>query len=313
MAHQRVNEAMDILRQIGMPKQQTNERSALTLLALLALTPDRAWADIEAPFMGITPMMEFMALHYEKNYAPNSRETVRRQTIHQFMQAGIAVQNPDDPQRPTNSGNTVYQVPARFIEILRQYGTDSWNIVLQEWLDDKPTLVDRYERARQMNMIPVTLPNGSSVELSPGGQNPLIKAIVEDFCPRYTPAGQVLYIGDTGDKFAVWETNTLAGLGVTVDEHGKMPDVVVLDTNHNWLVLVEAVTSHGPIDPKRREELAAVFGSATAGIVYVTAFFDRETFKNYLGTISWATEVWVAETPTHLIHFDGDRFLGPYE
>jgi adenine-specific DNA-methyltransferase len=312
IAQQRIIEAQDVLRQLGMPTAQTNERSALTLLALLNLTPDKQWADIEAPLRGITPIMDFMAAHYGKTYAPNTRETVRRQTMHQFVAAGMAVQNPDDPTRATNSAKNVYQVPAELIDVLRLYASDTWAQALTEWREKVPALKDRWARQREMAMVSVTLPNGHEVLLSPGGQNPLIKAIVDDFCPRYVPGGHVLYIGDTGDKFAVWEAGALSDLGVNVNEHGKMPDVVVYDIAHHWLVLIEAVTSHGPVDPKRHEELARLFAGSRAGLVYVTAFMDRKTLGEYLGAISWETEVWVAEAPTHMIHFDGERYLGPY-
>ena len=312
MAHQRVLDAQDVLRQLGLPKAQTNERSALTLLALLGLTPDRTWADIEATLIGITPMMDFMAEHYGRRYAPNTREDVRRQTVHQFLAAGILRQNPDNPQRPTNSGQTVYLVPAELIGTLRHYGTDRWDRVLAAWLKEAPPLRERWARERNMNLIPVTLPSGEAVTLTPGGQNPLIKAIVEEFCSRFVSDGQLLYMGDTADKFAVWERTALEDIGIVVDEHGKMPDLVVLDRASNWLVLIEAVTSHGPMDAKRREELASLFADSQAGLVYVTAFADRKTLSQYLEAISWETEVWVAETPTHMIHFDGERFLGPY-
>ena len=78
-------------------------------------------------------------------------------------------------------------------------------------------------------------------------------------------------------------------------------------------MLVEAVTSHGPVNPKRRLELSELFAESRAGIVYVTAFMNRRTMLKYLDEISWETEVWIAESPTHLIHFNGERFLGPYE
>ena len=91
-----------------------------------------------------------------------------------------------------------------------------------------------------------------------------------------------------------------------------MPDVVIYYTDKNWLILVEAVTSHGPVDGKRREELEQLFRGSTAGLVYVTAFPNRAVMKGYLPDISWETGVWVASAPTHLIHFDGVRFLGPY-
>jgi hypothetical protein len=164
-----------------------------------------------------------------------------------------------------------------------------------------------------MSRIPVTILDGQTVSLSAGGQNVLIAKIIEDFCPHFTPGGKLLYVGDADEKWAIFDRESFAELGVTVNAHGKMPDVVVYHVERNWLVLIEAVTSHGPVNPKRREELKTLFGGSNAGLVYVTAFLDRKTLLKYLSEISWETEVWVAEAATHMIHFNGERFLGPYE
>jgi hypothetical protein len=141
----------------------------------------------------------------------------------------------------------------------------------------------------------------------------LIAALIAEFCPLFTPAGNVLYVGDADEKFAIFDQGALGALGVRVEEHGKMPDVIVHHGERDWLVLIEAVTSHGPVDAKRHEELQALFADSTAGLVFVTAFLDRRTLAKYISEISWETEVWVADSPTHLIHFNGERFLGPYE
>ncbi|WP_390479814.1 BsuBI/PstI family type II restriction endonuclease [Frankia casuarinae] len=164
-----------------------------------------------------------------------------------------------------------------------------------------------------MNRIPVTLPHGEPFTLSPGGQNVLIKQMVEEFCPRFTPGGEVLYVGDADAKWAYFEADRLAALGVAVDEHGKMPDLVVYLPGRDWLVLMEAASSHGPVDAKRHRELASLFADATPGLVYVSCFPDRREMKKYLHQIAWETEVWCAEDSTHLIHFNGERFLGPYD
>jgi type II restriction enzyme len=141
----------------------------------------------------------------------------------------------------------------------------------------------------------------------------LVKKIIDDFCPLFTPAGRVIYVGDAETKWGYFDSNALRALGVEIEEHGKMPDVVVHYVEKKWLVLIEAVTSHGPVNPKRRHELKELFAGSKAGLVYVTAFLDRRTMMKYLDDISWETEVWIAESPTHLIHFNGERFLGPYE
>ncbi len=164
-----------------------------------------------------------------------------------------------------------------------------------------------------MRRIPVSLMNGQEIRLSPGGQNVLVKKIIDDFCPLFTPGGQVIYVGDTETKWAYFDFDALEALGVEIEEHGKMPDIVVHYVEKKWLVLIEAVTSHGPVNPKRRQELKELFKGSKVGLVYVTAFLDRRTMMKYLDDISWETEVWIAESPTHLIHFNGERFLGPYE
>ncbi len=312
MAHHKVLEARQLLKELGLPKPQTNERSALTLLATLDLTPDKDWSEADSPLIGITPMMEFMRDHYGKNYAPNSRETVRRQTVHQFVDAGVLLVNPDDPERPTNSGLTVYQVPTELVEVLRTYGTAAWVVARAAWLSVAPSLREQWQQERAMGMIPVALPGGVDILLSPGGQNPLIKALVEQFCARFISAGIVVYIGDAQDKFSHHDREILENLGLFLDDHGKMPDLIVLDEGRQWLFLIEAVTSHGPMDPKRKMDLTEMFSPSGLGLVFVTAFADKKSLSRFLPKLAWETEVWVAENPSHMIHFDGERFLGPY-
>lgn len=310
-ARRRIEEALSVLAALGFPQEQKNERSALTLLALLDLKPNTPWTEARNPLCGITPMMEYFSEHYGRKYAPNSRETVRRFTVHQFEQAGMVLQNPDKP-RPINSPDNVYQIEPAALALLRTFGTPAWEKKLASYKSKRGTLSEQYAAERSMQGIPVTIPGGKKFVLSPGGQNVLIKEIIEKFCPFFTPGGIVLYVGDAGDKFPVWEKKKLAELGVTVDEHGKMPDVVVFHNKKKWLVLIEAVTSHGPVNAKRHKELKELFRNSKVGLVFVTAFLDRHTMSKYLAEISWETEVWVAESPTHLIHFNGERFLGPY-
>ncbi|PIP19184.1 MAG: hypothetical protein COX41_04215 [Candidatus Omnitrophica bacterium CG23_combo_of_CG06-09_8_20_14_all_41_10] len=151
------------------------------------------------------------------------------------------------------------------------------------------------------------------MRLSSGGQNVLVKKIIDDFCQFFTPGGHIIYVGDTQIKWAYFDSAALESLGVVIEEHGKIPDVVVYYKEKGWLVLIEAVTSHGPVNPKRRQELKELFAGSKVGIVFVTAFLDRRTMMKYLNDISWETEVWIAESPTHMIHFNGERFLGPHE
>ncbi len=308
----RLADALKILISLGLPRAQQNDRSALCLLALLNLRPDRKWVDAENPRLGITPIMEWVRDHYQKTYAPNTRETVRRQTMHQFVDAGLALYNPDKPDRPVNSPAAVYQIEPAALALLRSFDTPAWHDNLTAYLAGRQTLAAQYAQERKQNMVPVLIAPGQQINLSPGEHSELIRAIIESFAPRFVPGGVLIYAGDTGEKWGYFDAVLLSQIGVDVEAHGKMPDVVLHYPEKNWLVLVESVTSHGPVDGKRHAELARLFAKSRAGLVYVTAFPNRVTMSRYLADIAWETEVWVADAPSHLIHFNGERFLGPY-
>jgi type II restriction enzyme len=312
-AADRVEDTRIILESLGFDAERSNERSALVLLSLLHLNPDDPWEYAQAPMLGTRAIMDWIRDEYGVTYAPNTRETVRRFTLHQFVDAGLVVENPDDPTRPVNSPKWCYQVRSEALTVIRAHGSESYDRLLEDYLQDAPGLVAQYASEREMARIPVMLSDGSPVTLSPGGQNALIKDMVDDFCAYYAPGGRVLYVGDADDKWAVFHEEELAALGVIVDKHGKMPDLVVYLPDKNWLLLLEAAASHGPVDGQRHSELSAMFSGSTAGLVYVSCFPSRTIMRKYLTLIAWETEVWCADDPTHLIHFNGDRFLGPYE
>ena len=232
--------------------------------------------------------------------------------MHQFVDAGIALYNPDKPDRPVNSPKAVYQIEDAVLELLRSFGTSAWHDNLTSYLADRETLAARYAMEREQNRVPVIIARGKQITLSPGEHSELIRDIIEEFAPRFVPGGVLIYAGDTGDKWGYFDAPLLSDLGVSVDSHGKMPDVVLFCPERNWLFLVESVTSHGPVDGKRHAELSQLFANSKAGLVYVTAFPNRSVMGRYLGEIAWETEVWVADAPSHLIHFNGARFLGPY-
>lgn len=309
----KIDQAQKILVDIGMPKDQQNERSALCLLALLNLKPASKWNEADPHLIGITPIMDFVKAHYKKEYAPNTRETFRRQSMHQFVQAGVALYNPDDPSRPVNSPKAVYQVSPDFLDLVREYGTDQWTLKLEAYLAANTPLAQKYAWEREQNLIPLQLDDDLVLKLSSGDHSLLIKRIIEEFAPRFIPDSKLIYVGDTGNKWGHFDEDLLAELGVKVDGHGKMPDVILYYPAKNWLILAESVTSHGPVDGKRHEELSSMFASSTAGLVFLTAFPNRDKAAKFIPYIAWETEVWVADSPSHLIHFNGDKFLGPHK
>ncbi len=308
----KLKSAMEILRSLGFAPKQSNEVAGYTLLACLDLKPGQSWSEAAAPLRGITPVIDFVATAYGLRYAPNTRETIRDEAVKYFVEAGLLLRNPDDPERPTNSGKTVYQVEAHALELIRTFDTLEWSGKLKVYLASRDRIRKGLERDRKLARIPVKLPSGKTVTISPGGQNPLIRTVIEEFCPRFVAGGTVIYIGDAEDKFLHLDAEYLQRLGVAIPAPAKMPDVVVHDTHRNWLLLIEAVTSAGPVDRKRRRELKDLFAGCKAGLVFVTAFANREAMRSFLTQLSWETEVWIADDPDHLIHFNGERFLGPY-
>lgn len=257
-------------------------------------------------------MMGWMREHFGKDYAANSRETIRRYSVHQLEQARIIDRNPDDPRRPTNSGDTVYQLTEQAVAILKSFGKSGFARNCEEFIRNHGSLAATYSRARKLHQVPVALPDGSEVQLSPGIHNELQRLVIEQFAPRFAPSSQVLYLGDTAEKRLVIDAVRLEALAIPEMNHDKLPDVVLYDAGRNWLFLVEAVTTHGPVSPKRHAELERTLRKCPAGRVYVTAFMDFTAFKRYAAEIVWESDVWIAEFPDHMIHFNGDRFLGPY-
>ncbi|WP_448073740.1 BsuBI/PstI family type II restriction endonuclease [Georgenia yuyongxinii] len=300
-----------MLRALGFDAERSNERSALVLLALLGLRPGEHWKNATNATHGVTPIMEHVRA-WGTSWAPNTRETVRRQTLHQFVDAGLVEYNHDRPDRPVNSPKANYRVSPAALSVIKQWGESTLEDALAAYLLALPGQVEAYRAAREMHRIPITLPDGSTVTLSPGGQNVLLADMVEEFCPRWTPGGRVLYLGDADSKLATFDEAQLSELGVTVDHHGKLPDLVVWMPDRNWLVLMEAASSHGPVDSKRHAELSAMFAEATPGLVFVSCFPSRAEMRKYLAALAWETEAWCADNPDHLIHFNGERFLGPY-
>lgn len=309
----RLDEAKKILEAFGFDQQRSNDRSGRTLLALAQLDEHGAWSDAQNPMLGLRAILDWVRERLDHEVAENTRETYRRQTLHQFRDAGFVIYNDDDPGRPTNSSKNNYRINPDALDVIRKYGTGEFDDALAAYLVEAPGLLDKYRATRNLTRIPVTLPGGKELTLGGGGQNVLIKQMIDDFCAYFIPGGEVLYIGDADEKLMHFDADKFASLGVTVDTHGQLPDLVVYQESKNWLFLMEAASTHGPVDAKRYGELKDLFAGSTAGLVYVSCFPDRRTMRKFLADLAWESEVWCAEDATHMIHFDGQRFLGPYD
>jgi adenine-specific DNA-methyltransferase len=210
----KVQEATSILETLGFPRAQINDRSAYTLLALINLRPNMAWTEASDPRVGITPIMDFVRDHYGRSYAPNSRETFRKETMHQFVGAGLAVQNPDKPDRPTNSPKWCYQIEPTALALLSSFGTEAWESNLEAYMSDRQSLAERYGAERDMQRQPLTVDQEIVAQLSPGPHSKLIIAIIEEFAPCFAPGSRVLYVGDTGNKTIIYDEDKFLELGL---------------------------------------------------------------------------------------------------
>jgi len=309
----KIKDSQRLLKVLGMPQEQQNEMSALTLLALAGLKPRDSWENASHLSCTITKgIVDFIALHYKKKYAPNTRETFRRHVLHQFVQGHIADYNPDNPSLPTNSPKAHYALTEEALKVIRTWNTPAYKQHCQAFHSKYGNLNERYKAPRSLKKIPLLLPNGKKVQLSPGKHNALQVSVLQEFGPRFAPAAELLYFGDTARKNLFCNNLFSEQLGIQLNDHDKLPDVILWDKKKEWLFLIEAVTSHGPMTPKRIIELKEVFRNTHAGLVFVSAFPDSKEFRKHVHSIAWDTEVWIADTPDHLIHFNGDRFLGPH-
>lgn len=309
----KITEAQEILKALGLPAAQQNEMSALVLLALCSIKEDTPWAKAKRASQRITKeIMAFVNDNYkaESPYAPNTCETFRRQVLHQFVQASVVNYNPDDPTLPVNSPKAHYSITPEALTVVQGYGKAEWNNKVEKFAQETTMLREKYAAERDLHRIPLII-EGNEYYLSPGAHNEVQSAVVEEFAPRFAPGGKLLYIGDAEDKDLYVNTAGLEALKLPITEHSKLPDIVISDEKRGWLFLIEVVTSHGPVSAKRVVELEEFTKDCPYGIVYVTAFPNAKEFKKHVDDIAWETEVWLSDTPDHMIHFNGDRFIGP--
>lgn len=302
----KIEEARQILEALGMPKQQQADLCCYSLLAMLGITPDTEWKDATNEWIRIHDILMFTKEYYEVAYAENSRETFRKQAMHHFRNAALT----EDNGKATNSPNYRYRITEETLNLIKSFGTSSWTNNLRSFTESHKTLIETYASKKKMTKMPVKI-NGNDFTFSAGSHNVLQKAIIEEFAPRFAPNSECLYVGDTIEKDLVKDVEKLKMLGFEITLHDKMPDVVLYREDKDWIYFIESVTSVGPMDPKRIKEITEMTANVKSGKIFVTAFLDFKTFKKFSETLAWETEVWIADMPEHMIHLNGDRFMGP--
>lgn len=311
-----IDEAIDILVSVGIPVNDKTERSlermAMAFLAVAGVTTK--WIEAQdTRFLKTRDIITFNNTHFEENISSGSYDDIRRKDLKLLVLAGLVLNSADKPNAATNDPTRGYNLEANFTNLVKTYGTEKWNETLQLYLEGKTSLKDQLARKRNIDKVPINLPNGTALELSAGQHNILQKRIIEEFLPRFGKGSQVLYVGDTANKMLHLEKEKLEKINFFELSHDELPDIIAYNAKKNWLYLIEAVHSSGSISETRLLELKRLTEKCTAEIIYVTAFLNRAEFRKWASEIAWETEVWIADNPDHLIHFNGDKFLGPYK
>ncbi len=319
----RVQEALQLLKGVGIPVDsrtpRQQHRMALALCAVAKMKPDTPWRDAVV-FGGEKPwtpksrdIIKFWNEHWGENISSGSYDDVRRKDLlHLTLSALVlaaAGKADADPNNPTRG----YAINPEAADVLRKFGTGAGKLAATAFVKKFGDLKTRLEKPRKKKGFPVKLPSGATVELEKEGpHNRLQKAIIEEFIPRFVVKPRLLYLGDTAAKVLHLDAEGLASVGLKEPAREMLPDVVVYDEERNWVFLIEAVHSANPISAERHIALEAFTSKCKAPKVYVSVFENRETFRKWITEIGWETEVWLTDSPGHMIHFDGEKFLGPY-
>ena len=302
----KLEQARHILAALEVPEKQQNDMCCCVLLAMAELTERDDWESATNPWLRIHDVIRFTGENFDLVYAENSRETIRKQAMHHFRNAAFI----EDNGKATNSPNYRYRLTGEMLELIQKFGSSDWEKELCAFKENHETLVHLYASKKVMQKMPVKI-NNRDYTFSPGKHNQLQKAILEEFAPRFAPNSECLYVGDTTEKDLVKQNQRLRELGIRMTLHDKLPDVVLYSEDKDWIYFIESVTSVGAMEPARIKELEEMTQDVTAGKIYVTAFLDFKTFKKFSEKLAWETEVWIADMPDHMIHLNGDKFLGP--
>lgn len=313
-----INTTLYILDQFGIPIEGTPRRLERMAIAFLAsgdikkISDFKTAKDLNSGYaLKTRDIIVYVNKHFGEDISSGSYDDIRRKDLKLLTVAEVVLQS--SPNSATNDSTRGYTINPTYAELIRSYGAKNWEQLVADKLKNIEPLSKKLKRDREIIKVSVTLPSGGELTFSVGEHNDLQKAIIEEFLPRYGHGAEVLYVGDTSDKYLYLEKEELEKLNFFEISHEELPDVIAYSKKKNWLYLIEAVHSSGPISELRLIQLQKLTKECKADIVYVTAFLNRPKFRQYMTDIAWETEVWIADNPDHLVHFNGDKFLGPYK
>lgn len=311
-----VADTIQILLSIGIPVDGLTTRRktkmAKAFLSVAGMKPGMAWTEVRSDNrLRSRDVIRWMNEHLGEAISSGSYDDIRRRDLLLLVEAGFVLNSAKKEGAATNDGTRPYALSVETAALLHSYGTSNWQAHLTEFKAGRVQLTEALKKLRHQQRVPIKI---GSVEVlfGPGEHNELQRAVVEEFLPRFGFGAEVLYVGDTEDKLLYVEQERLAELGFFELSHDKLPDVLAYSSQKNWLFLIEAVYSANPVTELRKRTLEALTLACKAHIVFVSAFLTRAAFRRFASDIAWETEVWIAETPDHLVHFNGNKFLGPY-
>lgn len=313
-----ISEAVDLLDSVGIPiKRETFRRQERIAMAFMAVAGiDSNWKSAKSLKDGrkltTREIIFYINSHYEENLSPGSYDDIRRKDLSTLVLADLIINSGDNPSAATNDPTRGYSLENDFKELIHNYKTKNWTDNLTKFKRLKGSLTEKLSRPRESKRLSVIFPTGELLELSSNYHNSLQKVIIEEFLPRFGFGCEVLYLGDATKRILLYAKNTLESLGFFDLGADELPDVIAYSSQKNWLFLIEAVTSSGPMSDKRVLEIKKLAPDCKAELIFVTAFHNRVDFRKWVQDIAWETEVWIADTPDHMIHFNGDKFLGPH-
>jgi hypothetical protein len=312
-----INEALEILQSVGVPLSKTErglERMAMCLLAVAGVTKNWATAkgSKEGRHLKTREIIKFINEHYQEKISPGSYDDIRRKDLKLLVLADLIINSGEKPSAATNDPTRGNALHPDFKNLILSYKTGEWELKLKEFNQTRGNLSEILSRKRNIKKIPVKLPNGKPLELSLGEHNVLQKELIEQFLPRFGSDCEVLYVGDTANKILHIEREELEKLNFFELSHDELPDIIAYSRKNNWLYLIEAVHSSGPMSEIRVLELKKLLKKTKAELIFVTGFLTRLEFRKWMMEIAWESEVWIADNPDHLIHFNGHKFLGAY-
>ncbi len=301
------------MESVGIPvdtkTERAQERMSACFLAVANVTDDWSKAS-DSMRLKTRDIIAIVNERFGENISSGSYDDIRRKDLKLLTVGTLIVNSGDDLSLATNAPTRGYSLHPEFRNLITHYGTKQWKTVLAEFNKNKPSLSEALARKRDIEQIPVSLPGDVMLKLSSGEHNILQKDIVEQFLPRFGNDCEVLYLGDTAKKLLHINEDALQQLKIFKLSHDELPDVIAYSKSKNWLFLIEAVHSAGTMSEIRVFGLKNLLKECPAELIFVTAFLNRDTFKKWSADIAWETEVWLAENPDHLIHFNGNKFLG---